>query len=110
MINPKLLCRKHLLGAHGELHKFRHNFEKKHSIKGRTHPVVQIEPASMQLRHDELVVEMLSRGYNHNSPYVMPDISYLGSDAYVKVDRELSIKDLKERCPDCKKLIDKMLL
>jgi hypothetical protein len=59
MINPKFLCRKHLLGEHGELHKFKHNFIKHHSITGRIVPIVQIEPASMQSRHDEIVQEML---------------------------------------------------
>lgn len=53
-VDPKLLCRKHFVGEHGEIHKFRHNFVKKHKISGRLYPVVQIEPADMQLRHDEL--------------------------------------------------------
>ena len=104
MIDPKLLCRKHLLGEHGEIHKHRHNFVKQHSIKGRIEPVVQIEPKSMQSRHDELVVEMLRRGYNHNSPYQQPDISYL-QENYIaaKVDISTSIADLKNKCTECLK-------
>jgi len=35
MVEPKLLCKKHLLGEHNEIHKHRHNFVKKHSVKGR---------------------------------------------------------------------------
>ncbi|MFW6247177.1 MAG: hypothetical protein ACOC22_03345 [bacterium] len=27
-INPELLCKKHLLGEHGEIHKHRYNFVK----------------------------------------------------------------------------------
>lgn len=54
MIDPAFLCRKHLLGAHGEIHKHRHTFEKKYSIDGRITPIVQIEPGSMKEEHDRL--------------------------------------------------------
>jgi hypothetical protein len=103
MINPKFLCKKHLLGEHGEIHKFRHTFVKQYSIKGRISPVVQIEPFNMKKRHDELVLEFERRGYNHKSPYEMPDISYLTIDEQnVKVDIKYNIKDLIKRCPDCR--------
>jgi len=106
MIDPELLCRKHLLGEHGELHKHRHNFVKQHSISGRIFPIVQIEPESMKARHDELVREMLRRGCNHNSPYEQPDLSYLpGDERYARVDLEESLMDLVERCGDCGMLI-----
>ena len=58
MVNPKILCRKHLLGEHGEIHKHRHNFVKQHSITKRIE-LGQIEPSSMESRHDELVKEMI---------------------------------------------------
>ena len=102
MINPKYLCRKHLLGEHGEIHKFRHNFVKKHSISGRVSPVVQIEPESMKTRHDELADEIIRRGMNHKSPYELPDLSYLPDwDRYAMVDPVTSWNDLKNRCPHC---------
>ncbi len=100
MVNPRYLCRQHLLGEHSEIHKHRHNFVKKHNMSGR---VEQIEPKKMKKRHDELVREMLSRGYKHNSPYEMPDISYL-KDKF-KVDRDFSLIDLMSRCEDCDKRI-----
>jgi len=43
MIDPSLLCRKHLLGEHNEIHKHRHNFEKHHSVTGRIYPIVLID-------------------------------------------------------------------
>ena len=102
MINPKYLCRKHLLGEHNEIHKHRPSFEKKHSIKGRLSPIVLIEPAAMQTRHDEIVEEMLARGYNHKSPYTLPDLSYLSEEELkFKVDIEVSMQELMKRCPDC---------
>lgn len=96
MINPELLCRKHLLGEHSEIHKFKHSFVKKHKMYGR---LGQIEPKSMEARHDELTLEMIKRGYNHNSPYEQPDVSYLPE---MIVNKDISVKDLIERCEECR--------
>lgn len=109
MINPKCLCNKHLLGEHGEIHKHRHNFTKKHSISGRLHPVVQIQPASMETRHDELATEMTARGMNHKSPYIQPDISHLTErQQSATVDLDVSYADLMNRCPACKDRIESL--
>jgi len=103
-----LLCRNHLLGEHSELHKHKHNFEKHHSISGRISPIVLIEPENMQKRHDELAQEMLRRGYNHQSPYEQPDLSYLpDNERYAKVDMDYNIRDLMDRCVECRKRIEK---
>lgn len=108
MIKPKLLCDKHLLGEHGELHKHRHTFVKKHSISGRIFPIAQIEPLSMQNRHAVLAKEMLIRGFKHQSPYVQPSLTHLKKEELsVKVDVDQSIKDLASRCIECKKRIKK---
>jgi len=104
MIDPKFLCQKHLIGEHGELHKHRHNFIKQHNIAGR---YGQIEPKAMKQRHDELVKEMLRRGYNHQSPYKQPDISYLSTKDYNgKVNKKESLKELVSRCKYCRKRIN----
>ena len=103
MIDPKLLCNKHLLGEHGEIHKHRHNFVKGHSVKGRLYPVVQIEPSSMQKRHDQLAEEMLQRGMNHKSPFEQPDLSnYDDSVINARVDLKVALADLHERCENCR--------
>lgn len=99
MVDPALLCRKHLIGEHGEIHKHRHNFVKMHSIFRR---FGQIEPLAMKKRHDELVIEMLNRNFNHQSPYEMPDLSYLSErDRNGKVEINKSIEELKNRCSEC---------
>ena len=103
MLPPEYLCRNHLLGNHNEIHKHKHNFEKQHSIHGRIYPIVLIEPESMKTYHDKLAEEMLRRGYNHQSPYEMPVLSYLPDDErYAKVDLEYNLKDLMNRCENCK--------
>lgn len=96
MVDPRILCKNHLLGEHGEIHKHRHNFVKKHKMAGR---VGQIEPSAMEFRHNELAQEMLARGYNHQSPFFQPDISHLPP---MSVNREESLAMLLERCYACK--------
>jgi len=106
MINPKLLCRKHLLGEHNEIHKHKHNFEKGHKIDGRLKPFVAIEPLNMGKRHNQLVKEMINRGYNHNSPYKQPNLSKYDFDKInVKANINFNLDDLISRCDECKKLI-----
>tara|TARA_R110002020_G_scaffold288177_1_gene503626 strand:+ start:49 stop:459 length:411 start_codon:yes stop_codon:yes gene_type:complete len=112
MINPKLLCDKHLLGEHSELHKHIPSFHKKHKINNRITPVVQIELTSYQSRHDELATEMLHRGMNHKSPLPeLPDFSYLPLHQYeAKVDKHISKRDLRERCEDCRRNFETNIL
>jgi hypothetical protein len=106
-IDPKLLCRKHLLGEHGELHKFRHNFVKKHNMNKRIE-LGQIDPVFMGIRHDELAKEIENRGYNHNSPYEQPDVNYIPDILldYCYINIEQNMQELKNRCPECRKRIE----
>jgi Pyrimidine dimer DNA glycosylase len=106
MIDPKLLCNKHLIGEHGEIHKHWHVFVKQYRINKRISPIVQIEPQSMQDRHDALADEMLRRGMNHKSPYIQPDISYLPEhQRYAHVDMQYNLRDLMNRCCACMRRI-----
>lgn len=103
MVDPEWLCRKHLLGEHGEIHKHKHNFVKRHSIAKRVSPVVQVEPLAMQARHDALAAEMARRGYTHASPYEQPDLSYLPLEhRSAVVDTQAAMLDLFARCPECR--------
>lgn len=111
MIDPRLLCTKHLIGEHGEIHKHRHNFVKHHKISGRISPIVQIEPENMGKRHDELALEMNRRkDGSHKSPYSQPDLSYLKlSEICARVDLVYNMKDLSTRCTNCRDRIENNL-
>lgn len=107
MLNPKYLCREHLLGEHNEIHKHRHNFVKGHSIKGRIAGNA-VAPKQMKERHDALAVEMIARGYNHQSPFEQPDLSsYSDEDQNAVVDVTESLRLLLRRCPECRNRIKK---
>jgi hypothetical protein len=108
MIDPKILCRDHLCGEHYEIHKHRHNFVKHHSITGRIAGNA-CEPMAMKKRHDELVIEMLRRGYNHKSSYEQPDLDYLTEyERTYKVDIKESLLLLLDRCTKCKKRYEEL--
>ena len=104
MVDPTLMCKKHLLGEHGELHKFMHNWEKRHKIDGRLAGNA-MEPLSYKARHDALADEMLARNYSHKSPLEQPDFSYLPVEQQLsKVDVAAAYELLVGRCEDCKNL------
>ncbi len=71
-IEPKYLCRKHLLGEHRELHGLWNILTKHDGVGGYSkHPETLRWVGKLNLlyrRHQELVFEMIKRGYNHHSP------------------------------------------
>jgi len=103
MIEPELLCRKHLLGEHGEIHKFLPSFRKGYRVGGRFDPIVQIQFQGYLKRHDDLASEMLTRGYSHNSPLLdIPDFRSIYPEYWdKKVNTLESLRELKLRCSEC---------
>jgi hypothetical protein len=69
-IDPKELCKNHLLGEHRELHAIWSILV--NDKKGyRNHPETKRwvgKTKALFLRHEELVKEIKRRQYNHNSP------------------------------------------
>jgi len=98
MISPHLLCRKHLLGEHVEIHMLCGAMQGGKSLAGHLERG-QLEPQNAQRRHLELVVEMARRGYNHRSP--LP-IVHVRPHQHGYVNAEQSQLDLIARCPDCR--------
>lgn len=99
MVNPMIMCRKHLLGEHVEHHMFAGTVNKEISVAGYLADNL-LEPKSLFSRHAELVAEMTARGYNHNSE--MPPIPLLGHLPDKKINRESALAELLRRCPECR--------
>lgn len=103
MVNPRLMCDKHLLGEHVELHMLVGTLQRKRSVTGFAANNL-IELTSLQGRHNALALEMLRRGMNHKSALPEVDINYLPDKVlYALVDVEKSTKDLTSRCEECAK-------
>lgn len=101
---PEVLCRKHLLGEHRELHAIWTIITK--GKKGYTnHPETKRwvgRLRALYLRHEALVSEMERRGYHHNSP--LEEELACGAeiqDVFVD-DPDKQVEILKQKGCDCK--------
>lgn len=99
-IDPKLLCRQHLLGEHNELHKLVGSIQAGHSIDGYVERE-QVDTSRIQQRHDELAAELERRGYRHDSPLSYDDALEQGT-----VDSDANREELRQRCARCAERID----
>ena len=100
LVNPRLMCRKHLLGEHVEHHMFVGTLNKGISIKGYLEKGL-LETHSLIKRHNELVKEMKKRGFNHNSP--LPKFQKVRKG---KINVSENLKELRKRCEECRRLQD----
>ena len=94
-INPVILCRKHLLGEHLEMHMFVGSIKKERNIKGYIKNGL-VEIHNIINRHDILVMEMNRRNMNHKSPI---EIIELWNEGYVNIKENEKI--LFDRCHEC---------
>jgi hypothetical protein len=104
MIDPKTLCRNHLLGEHRECHTLVGCLNHQKSIKGYLDKGF-VDPRYVHMRHEILVQEMLRRGMCHKSPLdAFETIPLILFDTHPIIDVEFNLKDLHQRCAKCKAL------
>lgn len=97
MVSPHIMCRKHLLGEHVEMHMLAGSLRRGRSVQGFIDKNL-IDTSLMKCRHDMLVAEMQRRGYKHESPLEIDfDFEHEG---WVDVDE--SYYELASRCEDCR--------
>lgn len=101
MVDPDLMCDRHLLGEHVEIHMLAGSIRCNKAIDGFMHGLVN--PKLMEARHDALAQEMTRRGMRHKSPIATVD--YRGACGEISVQDNL--KELTRRCPRCAELIKK---
>jgi hypothetical protein len=106
LCDPKILCQKHLCGEHLEMHMFLGTIKKGKKIDGFLKNNL-LQPRYIMLRHKELAKEMKNRGYNHKSPLNEKDcmcvLDLTIEQQYWEVNRDAALKDLLNRCPECRK-------
>lgn len=113
MVNPKIMCRQHLLGEHKEIHQLVGLIQRLKISQLKGHLVrkqVTINCFIIAMRHDELVKEMINRNYNHKTELLLSDII---TDNYFIIKDKLSahdlqglnvkhnLSDLLSRCKNC---------
>lgn len=103
MVDPKIMCRKHLLGEHVEHHMFIGTLNRGISVAGYLRDNL-LEPASLHSRHAELAAEMARRGYSHKSPLpVWTNYNLTDDDYWKQIDQSAALFELLRRCPECRK-------
>lgn len=107
MVDPRILCTKHLLGEHVEIHMFVGHINAGKRL-GRYIDNNCVEPKSLVSRHRELANEMRRRGMNHDSDLedIIEPVSSVDNEAII--DREISLYELLARCKECSENYNKM--
>ena len=105
LCDTNILCDKHLLGEHVEMHMFLGTLKKGIKVNGYLRNNL-FEPSLLFTRHSELAIEMKERGFNHNSGLstleFMQEFSKLGDDIkWHEINRQKAFNDLLTRCPMC---------
>lgn len=106
MVDPEILCQKHLCGEHVELHMTIGTIKKGIRVDGYLKNNL-LEPRSIYERHKILSEEMIKRGYNHKSPLEETDceciLNLTTEQQYWEIDKTKAFEDLISRCPECEK-------
>lgn len=99
MVNPKIMCRQHLLGEHLEIHMFTGTIKRGKSVKGYLEKGL-LEVHNLYYRHEELVKEMKQRNYNHYSEI---DEKWKFVKRIGIINKDKNLNELIYRCPKCQK-------
>jgi hypothetical protein len=98
MVDPRIMCRQHLLGEHAEIHLFIWAISRGNSVKGYLEKGL-LEIHKLYDRHEELVKEMKQRGYKHNSDL---NKKWRQTEKSGYIDKEKSLEQLINRCLRCR--------
>ena len=104
MVDPRIMCRQHLLGEHAEIHMFIGTIDRGNSVKGYLDKGL-LEIHSLYERHNALVKEMKRRNYRHYSETgeKWKHAGILGS-----IDKEKNLEQLISRCSRCRKRYERI--
>jgi hypothetical protein len=97
MVPPETMCRQHLLGEHLECHMFLGSLLRGVDISGYIKKGF-CYPSLLKDRHDALALEMLRRGYKHNTLFEPSDCAHL---PFPKPNVKELLRALHARCLLC---------
>lgn len=108
MTDPRLMCTKHLLGEHLEIHMFLGSIKKNIKLDGYIKKGL-VDVNMLIPRHDELVAEMTRRGYRHKSIITLyeREVSYkyaVKNNVESNIDIIANEIELGERCIKCRNM------
>lgn len=102
MVDPGLMCVKHLLGEHVEMHMFLGTIKKGKKLDGYVRNNL-LQFRSIVSRHSELANEMSKRGMTHKSELnQLPETNYPYFIKESIVTKSKASEDLFSRCPECR--------
>jgi len=96
-IDPKLMCTRHLLGEHCEMHMFAGSLDLGRSVAGFIEKGL-VALSRLKTRHDVLATEIEQRGYRHSSPLKTKKTWPKAG----KIEVEANLIELARRCPECR--------
>lgn len=99
MVNPRVMCRQHLLGEHVEIHMYVGAISRGQSMSGYLQKGL-LEVHSLYDRHEEIAEEMKRRGYKHCSDL---DEKWRSAERSGAIDKKKNLEELLKRCPRCKR-------
>lgn len=103
LVDPKIMCRQHLLGEHVEHHMFVGSINKGVDATGYLKTGL-LDISKLRSRHEELVAEMLRRGMNHKSPLLAVDPAQAAKYDFITpcINVEENYRELHRRCEVCR--------
>ena len=108
-VHPKVMCKKHLMEEHNNLHKFV-NMIKRDSDLTKYKVNNYLDPKAIPHRHGLLTKEMERRGISHVSPISARDIytKYMNWNLVrIKLDSYRDVNELYDKCFQCRRRMDK---
>ena len=99
MVDPRIMCDRHLLGEHVEIHMCVGTLRRGRSVAGFLERGL-LELHNLYKRHQQLVREMERRGMRHRSPLARIRPKRAG-----RVDRLANLEELARRCAACREAI-----
>jgi hypothetical protein len=109
MVDPRIMCFKHLCREHCEVHRLVANLRKGRDVRSYLLRQV-IDISSIYARHKELEDEIMARGGKLDSPLSVAEcVAFARWYGSTTVNIGRSLADLSDCCKECRKKIGRFI-